>query len=87
MADFSLHNLESPLLKQAWWWTYCNRPVILMSSVRRNLMALNHTIYDTNPDNQNGSVTNLEMSHEVIEVFHGLCDIGHRLVKTSYWPY
>ena len=48
-------------------------------------MVLNHMIEGANSDHRNERVHNQKMSHAVIELFHWLYSMWHRLVETTYW--
>ena len=59
-----------------WLWDCRHKVLTLNNPIRRNLMALNHTIQGANSDHRNERVQDQEMSRTVIESFH-------RLVETT----
>ena len=50
-------------------------------------MVLNHMIQGVNSDHRNKRVHDQEMSHAVIELFHQLYGMQHRLIEITYWPH
>ena len=50
-------------------------------------MVLNYMIQRINSDHRNKRVHDQEMSPAVIELFHWLYGMWHRLVETTYWPH
>jgi len=50
-------------------------------------MVLGHTIQGANSDHRNERLHDQEMSRAVIDLFHGLYGMWHRLVEITYWQH